>query len=90
MIIELFLELIFKIFSLLTSVINIPQLPSSVDGYLSGAFQYIDTGIRFLGNFLPLEYFSVLFGIIIAIDVGVAVYHFVMWIIRKIPMAGMS
>lgn len=48
------------------------------------------TGAGILANYTPLGYFMILFGVILAIDAGLVIYHFVMWIIRKIPMVGIS
>lgn len=90
MIIELLLDALYGIFSLLTSVINIPALPDSVSSFLNDAFSYISAGVGILANYTDFSYLLVLLGLIIAIDIGVAVYHFVMWVIRKIPVASIS
>ena len=90
MIIELLLDALYNIFSLLTSPINIPPLPDGVHSILSQAFEYISAGVGILANYTDFGYLLILFGVIVAIDVGVAVYHFVMWILRKIPMISVS
>ena len=33
---------------------------------------------------------ATLFGIVVAIEVGIKIYHFVMWVLKKIPMLGVS
>ncbi len=90
MIIEALMSLLIKIFSLLTSAISIPNLPDSVSTFMSDALSYILTGLQILAVYTNLEYLLVLFGLIIAIDIGIHVYHFVMWVLRKIPMLGIS
>lgn len=90
MIVEALMNLLLSVFRLLTSPINIPSMPEAVSGYLTDFLGYIQTGLQILAVFTPLEYLLVLFGIIIAIDVGLAVYHFVMWVLKKIPMLGIS
>lgn len=90
MIIELFLEVLYNIFNLLTSAINIPQLPSGISNFLNQAFEYIGAGVGILANYCNITYLISLLGIIIGIDIGIAVYHFVMWVIRKIPVASIS
>lgn len=90
MIIEMLLSALFNVFKLLTTPINIPPLPDSVQGYLDTAMQYVSAGAGVLANYTHLSYLLILLGVIVAIDVGVAVYHFVMWVIRKIPMLSMS
>ncbi len=90
MIIEALMKLLLKVFGLLTAAIHIPSLPDSVSDFMQQALGYIKTGLQLLAVYTNLEYLLVLFGIIIAIDVGIAIYHFVMWVLRKIPMLGIS
>lgn len=90
MIIEKLLELVIKIFGLLTSAIDIPALPDDVSDILNTVLEYLNTGVQLLACYTNLKYLLVLFGIIVAVDVGISVYHFVMWILRKIPMLGIS
>lgn len=90
MIVEALMNLLLSVFRLLTSPINIPSMPDEVATYLANFLEYIEMGLRIVAVYTPLEYLLVLFGIIIAIDVGLAVYHFVMWVLKKIPMLGIS
>lgn len=90
MIIELLLSALYNLFSLLTTPINIPTLPTSIQNVLDMALGYISAGVGILANYTHIEYLLTLFGIIILIDVGLAVYKFVMWVIRKIPMINIS
>lgn len=90
MIIEALMNLLLKLFGLLTSAINIPSLPTSVSTFMTDALSYIKTGLQLLAVYTNLEYLLILFGLIIAIDIGIAVYHFVMWVLKKIPMLGIS
>lgn len=89
MIIEALMELLRKVFDTL-SPINIPKLPEEVHGYIADAFEYIEAGAGVLANYTPLPYLMTLFTLLLAVDAGIVIYHFVMWVIRKIPMAGMS
>lgn len=90
MIIELLLTNLFNVFKLLTTPINIPPLPEQVSEFLTQAMEYISAGAGILANYTHLDYLLILLGVIVAIDIGVAVYHFVLWVIKKIPMLGMS
>lgn len=89
MIIEMLLTSYYNVMNTLM-VINIPDLPDSVYGYIEDGFQYIVAGAGILANYTPLAYLMTLFGVLLAVDAGILVYHFIMWVIRKIPMAGMS
>lgn len=89
MIIELLLDAIYGIMSTLM-VLDIPDLPQEVHNYIDTAFDYIVAGAGIVANYTPLDYLMILFGVLLAIDAGILIYHLVMWIIRKIPMLGMS
>lgn len=90
MIIKLFLDAIYAVFKVLTSAINIPSLPHEVQSFLTQALEYITTGIGILANYTDIGYLMILLGIIVSIDIGIGIYHLVMWVIRKIPMANIS
>lgn len=90
MIVEALMNLLLNVFTLLTSAISIPKMPEEVSTYLADFLEYIEVGIQIVATYTHIEYLLVLFGIIIAIDVGLAVYHFVMWVLKKIPMLGIS
>lgn len=90
MIIEGLLNVLYNVFSALTSAINIPQIPEDIYSYIDTAVRYIGTGLKIVAVYTPLQYMLTLFGIVIAIEVGLKIYHFVMWVIKKIPMLGVS
>lgn len=90
MIIEMLLDLLYGIFNLLTTPINIPDLPPQAMSYIDSMFNYITAGAGILANYTPLSYLLVLFGVILAIEIGLKLYHFVMWIVKKIPMLNVS
>lgn len=90
MIIEMLLSALYNIFKVLTLPINIPDFPPEATTYIEQFFSYLEMGAGILANYTPFAYLMVLFGVLIAVDIGIMLYHFVMWIIRKIPMAGMS
>lgn len=90
MIIEMFLDAIYNIFDILTSFISIPPMPDEVHTFIEQAFDYISAGVGILANYTDLTFLLILAGVIIAIDVGIAIYHFVLWVIKKIPVASIS
>jgi hypothetical protein len=85
MLIELLLSLIYTIFDKLM-IFNIPQLPEQVQTYINSLFDYLVSGASILANYTPLGYLMTLFGVIVSVDIGINVYKFVMWILKKIPM----
>ena len=90
MIFENIMNAIFNLFSSLISGINIPPLPDNVDIIMQDCLEYMQNGIYILNNYMNLSYILVLFSIILVIDVAIHIYHFVMWILKKIPMLGIS
>lgn len=90
MIVEALLDVVYSIMSILTAPIEIPGMPEGVQQFIYSALEYITLGIRILGNYVDLNYLLVLFGVILAIDIGLLLYKLVMWILRKIPMLGVS
>lgn len=87
MIVEGIFYAILEILSALMSVINLPVMPDGVRNLLTTFTGYLATGISLLANYVDIEYLLVLFGVVMAVDGGVLIYKFVMWIIRKIPVS---
>jgi len=90
MIVQALMDLVYGLFSLLTSPINIPSLPDGVASVLSMLTDALGTGLGLLACYTHLGYLITLFGLIVAVDAGLMIYKFVMWILRKIPMFGIS
>lgn len=86
MLINMLLELIYGVFSVLTSPINIPSFPDGVQQAMAQFLEYLSFGVAILANYTHLSYLLALFGIVVAVEVGIMLYHFVMWILKKIPM----
>lgn len=90
MIIEALMNVVYVLFELLTMPISIPGLPEGVRGVMTGALDYISVGVALLANYCDIGYLVTLFGVILAVDAGMLIYKFVMWIIKKIPMIGIQ
>lgn len=86
MIIKLLLDLVYSIFNVLTFPINIPDLPQEINSVIATLIEYVGTGLAILQNYTHLSYLLILFGVIVAVDVGVWLYKLVMFFVRKIPM----
>lgn len=89
MIIETIMTCIKNVLNILL-VLEIPNLPAQVFDYVNTLFDYMVAGASILANYTPLSYLLVLFGVLLAVDTGLMLYKFVMWIIRKIPVASIS
>lgn len=90
MLIELILNALLAVLFALTSGINIPLLPVEVTVYITEFMSYLALGASILSNYAPLGYLLSLFGVVIAVDIGISVYRVVMWVLKKLPMLGIS
>lgn len=86
MIIEALCDFVFWIVNFLFSWLEVPNLPDGVEGYLEQFFNYLEVGAGIFANYVPFEYLMTLFGCIVAIDIAIYLYHFIMWILEKIPV----
>lgn len=90
MIVKALIGMLSGLIEWITAGLNIPGLPPEVAQVAAQVTQYLVTGLQIVANFTHLDYLLVLFGVVIAVDAGMLVYKFIMWIIKKIPMLGMS
>lgn len=91
MIIEALLNLIITVLTAPLLLINIPQIPTDI---MTTVSDVITSMITYASNLIdlvmPYSIAARMLVIVIAIDIGVEIYHFVMWILRKIPMLGIE
>lgn len=91
MIIETLLNVIFSIFEKVFSVINIPGMP---DGMSEQVVSFFSDTLNYAGSlislFVPWSQVKVFFPILIVILSSEEIYKLVMWVLKKIPMLGIS
>lgn len=91
MIIETLLNAIFSIFEKVFSVINIPGMP---DGMSEQVVSFFTDTLNYAGSlislFVPWSQVKVFFPILIVILSSEEIYKLVMWVLKKIPMLGIS
>lgn len=90
MLIDGLIDLVFGLVNMIMSAFNIPSLPPELMSVIDGFAQYIQMGIAILSNYCHMGYLLALFGVVVAVDVAILGYRFIMWILRKIPMLGIS
>lgn len=88
MIIKGLLELIIGLINLIP--FSIPSLPEDFTNFMEQFKDIIQGGVNFVSTLLPYDYLVVLLEIFIGIELALCVYKFVMWVIRKIPMANIK
>lgn len=89
MIVQYIMDVIYTVLDTLLAF-QIPQLPDEVYGHLEYFFDYLELGAGILANYVSLPYVLSLFGLLLTVDAAIIIYHFVMWVLRKIPMLGVS
>lgn len=71
--------------------IKIPQIPPDILSTITDSIHTIITqGEELIDLVLPFSVVKALLLVVIGIEIAVPVYHFVMWVIKKIPMLGVS
>ena len=90
MIVEALLSIIQNLLELLLSPIEIPDLPESVDTILNTAIDYMLDGLGIFAAFTHYQYIMALLAIVITIQAALLIYKFVLWILKKIPAAGIE
>lgn len=91
MIVQWFAEMFFKIITGLLNWVNLPHLDEEI---LNNLLYYLDTilglGADMFCFFVPQNVYKVCFPIILLVTAFKYGYFFVMWILKKIPMAGVQ
>lgn len=90
MILTFGINAIMSVMFLLLGWIEIPLLPAFVASYIAEFGEYLCAGAAILSNYVHLEYLLSLLMIVLAVDGAVIAYKFIMWVLRKIPMLGLS
>lgn len=91
MIIETIMNALISLFTTLLNFVNIPHIPANILTSVNDTIDLIiDRSAEMIDLVLPYNIAVVLLGIVIAIELGVHVYHFIMWVLKKIPMVGIE
>lgn len=91
MIIENLMDVIVSMFGYVIGLFNIPQINAETLQLAENQItEIIEIGSGFANLLLPMNIVKVLLGIVILVEIGIDLYHFVMWVIKKIPIASIS
>lgn len=91
MIIQWFAEMFFKIITSLLNWVNLPHLDSNVlDTLLYYLDRIVGSGISMFCFFVPQNIYRICFPLVMIVTAFKYGYFFVMWILKKIPMAGVQ
>lgn len=91
MIVENLMDALVAIFGAVLGMFNIPQIADeTIQSVNSQITEIIEVGSGFANLLLPMNIVKVFLGIVILVEIGIDLYHFVMWVIKKIPLASVS
>ena len=88
MILELIITGITTILKIVLGILpNIPQLPDSITSSIDRVMNVIFNNVGLLGIFVRISTIKLLVPLVIIVVNFEHIYHFVMWIIKKLPLA---
>ena len=90
MILQWLAELFYTLFDLLLGWIHISPLPDDVNAIADYIGMIITNGGGIVAFFIPMSIVKVCIIIILSFMTIIDLYYIVMWILKKIPMAGVS
>ena len=85
MVIKALFNLIYNLFSAMTSPLQIPQFSPEVSQTLDSATQYIESGLSYVAAWTHWQFIIALFVLALAVGAFIRHYGLIMWILRKIP-----
>lgn len=90
MILDMILKLFDFIAGLLMKFISLPIFPSELASSFSFVIEWMAAGMGILNFFCPLDAIAPALATFIAVFTVVKLYRFVMWILTKIPVLGIT
>lgn len=88
------MKLLKKLFNLilspLISLIDLPVVPDELVAIVNKTFDYMRAGVGFFNFICPLDLIKPAIDIFLAVYIFEHGYYIVMWIVKKIPMLGIS
>lgn len=88
MILELIITGITAVLKIVLGILpNIPQLPDNITGSINRVMNVIFENVGLLGIFVRISTIKLLVPLVIIVVNFEHIYHFVMWIIKKLPLS---
>lgn len=70
--------------------ISFPALATQIPTYIDAIIYYISCGLDIVWIFIPKTITVVIMTLSVSVQIAVWTYHFVLWILKKIPVAGIE
>ena len=90
MLIQGVLNLIAGLFRLLLLPLRLISMPARVAEIFSDVIGYFVQGVAILQAYTHFSFLFLLFSFCVAVETLYLGYHFIMWILRKIPFLGID
>lgn len=71
-------------------LVGFPSFPPELTSVLDQIVGYMTDGLGFVLSFTYGEIIMTLLGITVAVTAIIGAYEFIMWVVKKIPMFGVS
>lgn len=86
MIVEVIIDALVGLVKILFDWIDFPDIPGEVFEILNSFFEVLKIGFQIISVFLDMEYVTIMIPMVIAIINFDHLYHFAMWLLRKLPI----
>lgn len=90
MLVQGVLNLIAGLFRLLLLPLRLAQMPQSVSDVVQDVIGYLIQGVAILQAYTHFSFLFLLFSFCLAVEALYLGYHFVLWVLRKIPFFGID
>lgn len=87
---KLLKKLLNLILSPLINLIDLPVIPEELVMIVNQTFEYMRAGVGFFNLICPLELIQPAINIFLAVYIFEHGYYIVMWVVKKIPMLGIT
>ena len=84
------LNVLLWLFDAVLDMLDIPTFELDVAGIVAQLVAYISVGVKILKAYTPYTFMLVLLGIVILIRAFEILYHFIMWVLRKLPFVNIN
>lgn len=88
MIVKLCMQLVVSFVQLLLSGISMLDLPDEALDVLADIYTALEQGAAVLAAYTHFDYLCALLSVVISLNVVLGTYHFIMWVLRKVPFLG--
>lgn len=87
MILQRIMDIIYELIQGMLFAYSVPKAPDAVIDTIDQAEQFIIMGIQIANQYFHVPYLAYLLSIVLRVEIILFVYHLIMWVVEKIPVA---